>query len=89
MFSDGKIQKPAAVIFVALMILSVSGILAYFIWFSRAPAPPHRSRPVARLDTGITDYGNIYRQGLFSGVKNENLSTEKREAPYHPKYLPI
>jgi len=29
-----------------LLIVSISGLLLYFLWFSRMPDPPQRSRPV-------------------------------------------
>ncbi len=64
MFTGGKIQKPAAFFFMLLLILSISGVLAYFLWFSRIPAPPQRSRPVLGVITKLIDNGgnsNAYR----------------------------
>ncbi|HHX87855.1 MAG TPA: hypothetical protein GX693_06750 [Firmicutes bacterium] len=53
MFTGGRIQKSAAVIFMLLLVASITGLLAYFLWFSRMPVPPQRSRPVLGVVTSI------------------------------------
>ncbi|NMA92826.1 MAG: hypothetical protein GX973_06900 [Firmicutes bacterium] len=51
MFTGGKTQRPAAVIFMLLLlfIIVLTGFLVYYQWFPRIPAPPLRSRPVLGL----------------------------------------
>ncbi len=56
MFTEGKVQIVPAVI-VILLILSISGVLAYFLWFDRIPAPPLRSRPVQGVAIKLIDNG--------------------------------
>ncbi len=38
----------AAVIFIMVLLLSLSGLLIYMLWFSPPPEPPPRSRPVVQ-----------------------------------------
>ncbi len=65
MVKGRKIDRPAAVIFMLLLVLSISGVLAYYVWISRPSPPPARSRPVSgAVSKSIDDEGGESLQGF-------------------------
>jgi len=54
--------KFAAVLFLAILVLLVAGLMIYTIWFAPPRPSPYRSRPVAV--SSITDMQALFLDGL-------------------------